>query len=177
MSFDPISKTMTAVGRTLLAQSSQANMRVTGLGVDAEIDPFLTAANIAAGLTALGFSAFVQGLIDDSDSATFLASISALGLMTHVQKTHADTPYTVLGANYFVECNITEVMTVTLPALAGLNAGDRIAVGLVSTSSDVMTVDANAAELINGSANDTMDVAGQIRVYEVNADKSGWIIT
>lgn len=177
MAFDPIMKTITAAGRTLIEQANQTAMRGTGLGIDADIDPFLTAANTAAALTVLGFSAFVQTTIDDADAAAFKATIGALGLMTHVAKTNADTPYTVPGANYFVECDTSGgVLSVVFPALAGLNVGDKIAVGL-RTAGNTLTVDGNASETINGATTDTMSIAGQIRIYEVNGAKNDWIIT
>lgn len=176
MAFDPALQTLSGAVRTLLNQTTAQDLRRTGLGIDPDIDALLVMADVSAMLTGLGFSSFVKTLIDDNDAATARATLGALGNYLHVNKTNADTPYTA-SANEFVECSTAGgALTVTLPAFASVNAGDRIAVGL-RTAGNTLMVDGNGSETINGAANDTMSVTGQFRIYECNAAKTDWIIT
>lgn len=152
MAFDPILKQITAVGRDVIDSATQGDAQ-----------------------TALGASAAFKALWDDADTAALRMTLGALGNFDHVAIAFGDSPVTCAVNKLYEVDSSGGGVTLNLPALAGLTEGDRIGV-FVEVAGNTITVDGDGSEPIDGATTDTMSIQYQLRGYEVNSDKSAWII-
>ena len=160
---------MSAVGKTLINQSSQANMRQVGLGVAAAADALLDDTSNGAILTTLGVSAFVQTTLDDADAATFRATVgSAIGYTLQAKS----AGFTAVDHFFYEMDSSGGAIAVTLPACS---AGQSIKFKLAVAGNNV-TITRAGADVIDGSATFVMSVAGEEIILDANVAGNGWLV-
>lgn len=99
----------------------------------------------------------------DTEKAKELGSITTLSADTLLDSTHHTVGVDASGA----------VKVITLPAAAS-NTGREYNISKRDASANTVTIDANAAELINGSV--TLVVSVQYDSYTIRCDGTGWWI-
>lgn len=84
---------------------------------------------------------------------------------------NTDSPYTVLATDEYIRADATAgAVTIDLPAAAG--ASNRVLWIEAINVASVITLDPNAAELINGAATKTIGTAG--RLVALSSDGAAW---
>lgn len=91
-----------------------------------------------------------------------------------VATTTKTTAYTATLDDYLIRCDATSAaFTITLPA-ASTSGGVTFVVKKVDSTANAVTVDANAAELIDGAA--TQSLSTQNASYTIICDGTQWNI-
>ena len=90
-----------------------------GVPVSAAMAPVMSAASLAAGLTAFGFTAFVQTLINDADAATFLATLG-LTITAYAKTLLDDADAATARATLAVPSNAEAVLVTGNQTVAGI---------------------------------------------------------
>ena len=116
--------------------------------------------NIPAGSIA---ATDVQAAIDelDTEKEKILKAITSLSADTTLDSTHHTVGVDASGA----------AKVITLPA-AAVNTGRIYNISKRDSSANTVTIDANAAELINGAA--TVIISTQYGSYTIQSDGTGW---
>jgi len=163
---------LTAVAKTFNTQSSQPNMRQTGLGISAAVDGVIDDASTDAMLASMGGGTTGIAVFKDTTAAAARTEISAGVGYTISAKDTGDSPVTGVDANLY-ECDTSGgVLTINLPAVT---ANAKIGIKLV-TAGNNLTVGRNGVETIDGAASDdTLSVAGETVEYRANAAVNGWV--
>lgn len=167
MAYFPIS----GVGKTLLVQTTQANMRVTGLGVSSVGDTLITQTTQALmRTTGLGFSAFMETIFDDVDAAAVRSTIAAGVGFTDQAKT---LDFTAADAFAYTIDSSGGAIAVTLPACG---AG-KVMIFKHKTTGNTVTITRAGADTIDGGTSTTLNSAIK-EAIELRGDASGtnWII-
>jgi hypothetical protein len=106
----------------------------------------------------------VTGSISSSGNSARAGDIE-----TQVSKT---ANYTIVSTDYFVACDPTSgAITITLPAAAS-SAGQTFAIRKINASANAVTIDPNAAELIDGAA--TLAVANN-STKQIICNGTAWL--
>jgi hypothetical protein len=92
-----------------------------------------------------------------------------------VTKAFADTGYTATITDYTILCNaVGGAITINLPTAVGIT-GRIYKFKKTDSSANVVTIDGNAAETIDGSA--TLVISTQYTSFEIQSDNANWWIT
>jgi hypothetical protein len=99
------------------------SLATPGVPVSAAMVPVVSAATLAAGLTAFGFSAYIQTLINDADAATALTTLGVSAyIQTLLNDADAATARTTLGVERFMRglprVTLTNFSNTTIPQIA-----------------------------------------------------------
>lgn len=91
-----------------------------------------------------------------------------------VTKVFADSPYTILEADDIIMCDCTSgAITIVLLTAVG-RIGKIIDIKKIDSSANVVTIDANGAETIDGAA--TKAISIQYDSYTIISDGTNWHI-
>lgn len=108
-------------------------------------------------------------------SLTLTGISSAAGFSeAYVQKVNADSPYTILATDSFLDCNaVGGAVTFNLPTAVGIS-GRIYNMKKTDASANACTLDGNGAQTIDGAA--TLATTTQFTSYTVISDGANWLI-
>lgn len=158
-----------SVGKTFLVQSTQTNLRKTGLGISDAADAIMDDSDNSAILTTLGFSSVGIDLIDSADAAA-ARSVIGSGVGFTVETKNAS--FTAADAKLYEMDSSGGAIVATLPACS---VGARIGFKLKTAGNNV-TVTRAGSDTIDGATTYVMSVPGEQIVLDANAAGNGWLI-
>lgn len=101
------------------------------------------------------------------------ASVSSLGKSV-VTKSQADSPYTAAGEDVILFSTTGGASTINLPAAAS-NTGKLYYIKKTTSDYNVLTIDGNSSETIDGSTTTTLNT--QYESIQIVSDGSNWHVT
>ena len=131
--------------------------------------PVYTAATLAAGLTALGFSTFFQTLISSADPIDLLSALMSIRAV-------ASTDYVILDADGYTYIDVTTGAadrTITLPARAS-NVGRKLLIRKADSGVGKVIVTRAGADTIDGAT--TINLHNQYTMVTLLASSTEWAV-
>lgn len=159
-----------ATAENLIAGPSAAQISA------ANADAIAAAASAAAASTSEGNAATSETNAAASAVAA-AAAVSSIAWHDVVYLTNADSPVTLVAADngkmYSIDAS-SGAVTVNLPAISTITLTNPFAIGMKKTdsSANVVTINPNGSETIDGAASDTLDVLEQGTVFIPDADST-----
>jgi hypothetical protein len=167
-----------------------------GIPVSVAMTPVCSAATLAAGLTAFGFSAFVQTLLNDPDAATFLTT---LGVSAFIQTLLDDadaataratlgvdavatvtaTPYAPAAFNKsltVIDCNMAAPLAADISAGATA-VGQRVIIINRNTGTVTLTVTAGAATVSLPTGASVVLAWDGAAWHKIGGSVARWVLT
>ncbi len=175
----------TAVARTLVAQTTQALMRTTGLGVSATGDSIITAANVAAVMTLLGAAGLTSNNAFSGNNTHSGSEIfTGHNINWRVPSPAKTSAYTILGASDSNSLILADTaaggFTISLPNTAGLTAGFTVRVMKIA-SGNTLTIQRTTAGLIyydsTAWGTDIFTTTGLGDCFEFQCDGTDWRVS
>jgi len=116
----------------------------------------------------------VYGTSYFNGNATFAGSVSATNLTLTGIVTTTSVSYSVTAIDAFIKANATSnAITVNLPAVS-TSTGREITIKKIDSSANIVTLDANGSETIDGSTTKTITL--QYESATIVCDGTSWLI-